>query len=154
MRIHSDRLTYRDLIAAARVARADIEMTDHDSKSRDRAFDVHLTGESRRRPNRRGQGDPDAYAATWDQWGVFLAALYERDDRLVTPYYSDASDFADRTGDRFGAPETVMESDGYHDRFVAYGWPDDAHGDHRFKFQGVPREQRCTKCSAVTRWMV
>lgn len=160
MRIHTSTLTYSNILDAAREARVWIEQqTQHGSKSHPRAFEIHLTGESRRKPNRRGAGDPDAYAATWDQWGVFLAALFAVDPDMVCgtvkhPIYASGEDFADRTGDRFGAPETVMTDDGYRDVFTSFGWPDDAHGDHTFRYQGKPGEQRCTKCSAVQRWVV
>ena len=154
MRIHSDILTNRHLIDAAAVARVDFDQwEDKGSRKRDHAFDVTLTGESRRRPNRGTSADRNhrGYAATWDQWGVFLAALFAIDPNMVTPYYADAEDFAFRTADRFGAPETEMSAAGYADVFKAYGWPADAHGDHRFDYAGTPRQFECKKCTAVQR---
>lgn len=153
MRIHSDTLTREDIRAAARVARVDFDrFDDKGSRKRSHAFDVTLTGESRRRPNGGSSGAGSDYAATWDQWGVFLAVLFETDPDMVTPYYKDAEDFADRTGDRFGAPEVEMGSGGYVEVFKAYGWPEDAHGDHTFRFAGTPRSQSCTKCTASQTW--
>ena len=136
MRFHGDNLDTAKLWVANNNAGTDMEYTEHGSKSRARAFDVHLTGSSKRRPNRRS--DPDAYAATWDQWGVFIAALFVLDRTLTIPRaYKDEREFHLRTDSRF-----------------VRGWPEDAHGDHTFRWNGVPFEQTCTKCSAVTRWVV
>lgn len=137
MRIHSDTLTSLNVYEAARIARAEVEVTSHGSRSRNHAFNVTLTGESKRRPNSGKRGAGDDYAATWDQWGVFLAMLFALDPTMVTPYYADADEFHERTSDRFDVP---------------FFWPADTHGDHTFRFAGTPREQACTKCSAVQRW--
>lgn len=153
MKIHSDVLTYADLLDAVKIARVDFGRCDEKgSRSRARGFDVTLTGESRRRPNDQGKGDRDAYAATWDQWGVFLAALFDRDPKMVTPYYEDAKDFAIKTDVRFGRALTIQTTAGTATIFQSFGWPSDAHGDHTFRFDGVPGEQSCSKCSAVRRW--
>lgn len=156
MRIHTDNLTATHLYSAALISRARLDLTMHGSKSRARAFEVRLTGESRRRPNSGTRGAGDDYAATWDQWGVFLAVLFEADPDMVVPYYASPEDYAAQTGDRFGAPEAVMGTrhgePSMVDKFVSYGWPEDAHGDHVFRFAGTPSEQSCTKCSAVKRW--
>jgi len=114
-----------------------MEFTQHGSRSRDRGFEVRLTGESKRRPNSGTRGAGDDYAATWDQWGVFIAYLFDRDPEMMTQDYADLDEFQFRTNYRFNV-------EGY--------WPSDAHGDHRFKSYGVPYRQECTKCSAVTRW--
>ncbi len=138
MRIHSDTLRVSDLNEAARIARVDMEFTTHGSRKRDHAFNVNLTGESRRRPNGGNRGaNSDAYAATWDQWGVFIAALFDVGPNASMTYYDGEQDFNYRTASRFTG--------------VGF-WPADAHGDHRFKYDGIPYEQSCTKCSAVQRW--
>lgn len=146
MRIHTDNLTTGDLMDAAKIARVEIDWTSHGSRSRDHAFEVRLTGESRRRPNSGQYGATrDAYAATWDQWGVFLAELFQRDATATIPSaYRDGEAFANHTGDRSGAPEVVMTADGYAEEFKSYGWPEDAHGDHRWEHAGRGREQSCT----------
>jgi hypothetical protein len=150
MRIHSDDLTHTDLLDAARIARVYFDrQTLHGSRSRDHAFDVILTGESKRRPNRGTSADrynPD-YAATWDQWGVFLAVLFERDNEMSVPYYDSYSAFHYQTGHRF----VLGVSDPEGDETPSH-WPSDAHGDHRFKYNGTPYERKCTKCTAVQRW--
>lgn len=137
MRIHTDTLTQLNVFEAARHARVEVDMSSHGSRKRDHAFNVLLTGESRRRPNSGKGGASDDYAATWDQWGVFLAFLFNLDPHMVTPYYADANEFHTRTSDRFD---------------VLDFWPSDAHGDHTFRWNGVPRQQDCTKCSAVQKW--
>lgn len=146
MKIHSDKITLLDLYAAAEVARVEMEYTRHGSRCRALSFDVRLTGESRRRPNRTLYSDE--YAATWDQWGVFLAVLFDTDPDMLCgssekyAAYKDRTDFQVKTNGRF-----TKIGGGWTDY-----WPADAHGDHRFKFVGVPCEQKCTKCSAVQRW--
>jgi hypothetical protein len=130
MRIHANTLTRLQVCEAARIARVDFgRLTGHGSRKRDHAFDVTLTGESRRRPNSGAGGSGDEYAATWDQWGVFLAVLFHADDSVTTGPYADAEAFGRATF-----------------------WPVDAHGDHTFRWAGVPFQQSCTKCSARFTW--
>lgn len=146
MRIHSDTLTSQDVYNAARVARATVEvLTQHGSRSRDHAFEVKLTGESRRRPNGGNYGaERDVFAATWDQWGVFLQILFDLDENLTIPRaYVDRDEYVYRTDARF------VKIGGGWDNY----WPADAHGDHTFRYAGIPYTQACTKCSAVQRWM-
>jgi hypothetical protein len=150
MRIHTDTLTTRDIFDASRIARVTFDrFTEHGSRSRKRAFDVTLTGESNRRPNNgtshQTKGGDD-FAATWDQWGVFLAVLFSRDPDMVTPYYADANEFHGQTAHRFDAEVHRTDAD------QTQWWPTDAHGDHHFKYDGTPYEQKCTKCTAVRRW--
>lgn len=148
MRIHSNTLTSQDVFAAAYEARATVEvLTEHGSRSRDHAFEVKLTGESRRRPNGGNYGaERDLYAATWDQWGVFLGILFDRDQSVTIPTaYVDAKTFDARTSYRFN-PDGNDRADG------SNFWPADAHGDHTFRYAGIPFTQACTKCSAVQRW--
>jgi len=141
MRIHSDTLTNRDLIDAANIARVEFDRwQDKGSRQRDHAFDVTLFGESRRRPNSRGNHGGN-FAATWDQWGVFLAVLFDRDPDMVTPYYDGPSDFHYKTDHRF---DTGGDVEGW--------WPHDAHGDHTWGNGGFGY-RTCTKCSAMQRWM-
>lgn len=105
MRIHSDILTSLDISAAERAAGmtgVDATVTAHGSRKRDHAFNVLLTGTSSRRPNNGRYGaDSNAFAATWDEWGMFLAALYAVDPNMDATYYADAADFHRQTGDRF-----------------------------------------------------
>lgn len=125
------------MVDAAQAARVNFtRYGEGKSRSHVRVFDVILTGESRRHQN----GGPDK-AATWDQWGVFLSVLFSRDPNAVCgtvkrPVYADMWDFEFKT----------------HGRFEGNTWPDDAHGDHTFRYSGTPYVQQCTKCTAVLRW--
>lgn len=148
MRIHSDSLTIDDLNDAMREARAyyaEGGFSTHGSRSRRRAFNVLLRGDSKRRPNGGNSGAADEYAATWDQWGVFLSVLFESDPEMTCLNYKDADDFHMKTNDRFN-PDGNDRAEG------SEYWPNDAHGDHRFEWEGVAREQKCKKCSAKVCW--
>lgn len=110
MRIHTDRLTHQDVIEAARRAgryTVNVRFTEHGSQRRDHAFNVSLTGTSSRRPNnaaggRFANGLSDAHAATWDEWGMFLAELFRRDPAAVVPkIYESGEHFRWTTGARF-----------------------------------------------------
>ena len=136
MRIHTS-ASYADVSAAARAAKAELRVTFHKSRTHDRAFEVTLRGDSKRAPNvRHPNGEK---AATWDQWGIFLAHLFEVDPDTrcggeKRPIYRDADDFYFQTDGRFDE-----------------GVPFDMHGDHRFKYHAL-FAQKCTKCTAVRRW--
>lgn len=155
MRIHvSDKVTIDTIMDAADKARVyfaeDGGFSEHKSKTHDHAFEVHLTGDSKRRPNRYSGGDD--YAATWDQWGVFLQVIFDADPNARCgsakhPVYANRGDYYYKTDWRFMDRQDE----------VAYAtepvyWPADAHGDHTFRYAGVPYENACTKCSAVKRW--
>lgn len=107
MRIHSDILTGQDIHYAMRRAGHAVQAayTEHGSRRRDHAFNVTLTGTSSRRPNsgNRGAGSYGGdYAATWDEWGMFLAELFRRDPAAVVPdIYESGEHFRWVTGARF-----------------------------------------------------
>ncbi|HEU4967238.1 MAG TPA: hypothetical protein VFT53_07270 [Candidatus Saccharimonadales bacterium] len=172
MRIHTNTLTALDLFEAARISRTGMTYADHGSRIAKRSWDVHLTGDSRRRPNRTHYSDE--YAATWDQWGVFLSVLFDRDPDALCgsgrkyAIYTDRNAFHYQTDDRFrsigivgpdvpGALAVQCDTDfdgtiGQVYRREQGYWPDDAHGDHTFRFTGTVGENQCTKCTAVRRW--
>ncbi|WIC89711.1 hypothetical protein SEA_BRAXOADDIE_89 [Rhodococcus phage Braxoaddie] len=134
MRIHSDTLTRSDLASAARVAGVAFTRCEaRGSRSRAGAFDVILTGASTRRQN----GGTD-YAATWDQWGEFLAAVFRADPRATVPnVYPSGEAFHWLTGSRYDGREYA------------------AHAQHRWNYDGenvtgVYRVYSC-KCGAVSR---
>lgn len=137
MRLHSDVITSFDLRSAAENARVGLTFTTHRSQSRNRAFEVALTGNSNRRP--QNPQSRDDYAATWDQWGTFLAYLYAIDHgnpgMIVglskRPVYSSRDNFNDVTFGRFDTGETDSPF-----------WPVDYHGDHSWNGRA------CRKCSA------
>jgi hypothetical protein len=133
MRIHTNEVLSGDIYDAAKAARVTVVRAGlHNSRIRDHAWDIALEGESRR-ATMAGTGK----AATWDQWGVFLDYLFMEDDDLTIPrVYPTRYDFDARTAYRFEDAE----------------FPVDYHGDHTFRYSGIPCEQQCTKCSARTRW--
>jgi hypothetical protein len=141
VRIHTD-ATYATIRKAAAVAQVELRKCDeHNSRTHSRAFEVSLRGDSRRRPNfYNGDG---SYAATWDQWGIFLAEIFTADKEaraggtVKAPMYADAEDFDAKTRYRFDGHGIV---------------PNDMHGDHRFQYAGIPYMQKCTKCSASFTW--
>lgn len=98
MRIHTNTLTEADIRAMVPSTAYVGKLTTHGSRSHARAFDLNLGGSGRT----GGQwGQTDGKAATWDEWGMFLAALYKADPNAKTPYYTSASHFHRVTGGRF-----------------------------------------------------
>lgn len=133
MKIHTkaDEITVRKAAELARVTFDRFEING--SRTSDHGYDVTLFGASERRSNSGGSGAGDEHAATWDQWGVFLAAVFDADPDARMTYYKDAGDFHYQTSHRFRD-----------------GWPEDAHGDHSWDF-AAPGAQTCRECSAVRR---
>lgn len=133
---------------AASGARAHVTVEQRGSRTHDHAFHVVLTGgasvHSKRRAMRPPYGASDAFAATWDQWGTFLAAVFRADQEArcgsaKRPDYADGRDFHLKTNGRFGQP----------------GLPADYHGDHSWVPGGRTEGTHCKKCSAVDlRWVV
>lgn len=98
VRIHTDSLTRAELHAAARTAGVSIiKLEERGSRKRDHAFEVALSGTS----SHRTQSDRDAYAATWDEWGMFMQALYVADDTALIGDYEEWEMFGQVTGGRF-----------------------------------------------------
>lgn len=147
MRIHTDILTTADIRDAAERAGSAVhaDYTRHGSRSRAHAFHIKLTGTSSRRPNngtggrfRDGVADSnDEHAATWDEWGMFLAELFRRDPNATIPnVYATSADFDYATDGRFDGLTPELQ-----------------HGaaGHRWQFSGIPREFECATCDAVKR---
>lgn len=147
IRTNADEQTIRNAAKLARVRFDRFKVTG--SRTHARTFDVTLFGESSRLPNggRSGgyvYGQDNDHAATWDQWGVFLNAIFDADPTSRMTYYRDAADYHWQTAARF-----------------AEGWPVDAHGDHRWEASGHPYRteagtvytQSCKRCSASKRFV-
>lgn len=111
MRLHASADVTAQTIQAATTAAGmrgvHATATRHGSRTHAQAWEVSLTGTSSRRPNSgRGGADGDDYAATWDEWGMFLAALYAVDPTMRAgsgkhPAYVNAEDFHAITRGRF-----------------------------------------------------
>lgn len=140
MRIHcSNDVTETVIRDAASKAQVTLETSsEHGSKSRDHAWEIHLSGNSRRRGNGK-----DYFAATWDQWGVFLGYIFDADPQARCWAYSWEGDFHFKTMGRFNE----LERDDV---------PLDH--DHRWQYSGIPYHQSCQKivdgeiCDAWQRW--
>ena len=102
------------------------------SKQRARSFDVTLTGSSNSRQN---FGEDNA--ATWDEWGALIGAIYVFDPTAVwggtskRPVYMDAAHFHWLTNDRF------RDGDIPQDTHPRHGW-----------IQNDRMWWECKKCSA------
>ena len=115
---------------AARRAGVQMDCEQRGSRTHDRAFNVRLEGSSRRR-NASNTGQ----AATWDEWGVFLVSIFDRDPdarcgSAKHPTYANGLDFHIRTDGRFASD------------FVPC--------DHNWTFSGEPMISVCSHCG--TRW--
>jgi hypothetical protein len=136
MRIHLSALSHVDVNAALALSQTYAEKWEwHGSRRRPHALEITLRGNSKRRPNYgTGPRTDDGYAATWDQWGVFLAKLFEVDPTITCDYYADADEFHTRTAGRFEDLSVIPPLD----------------HDHAWKFVGV-RTYAC-KCGATRTW--
>jgi len=99
MRLHTDMLDRRDVLDALSRARSagkvtwSVDFTTLDSRGsrkRDHAFEVRLDaaeGDGHRRTNSGNRGAGEYFAATYDEWGWFIAALFVMDpDAIFGPY--------------------------------------------------------------------
>jgi hypothetical protein len=73
------------------------------SRSRTRAFDIKLAcatkykNDGRRRANSGNHGSAYRYTATYDEWGFFIAEIFERDPEAVFGNYNGRDDFENQT---------------------------------------------------------
>lgn len=106
------------------------------SRTHPRKFAVRLTG-SGYRVNSGNRGAGDLIGATWDEWGLFLAHVFDADPgaRAGAPPYNGRNHYHAVTGYRFAGQ--VM--------------PADTHRRHRWTRDGA-RRQRCTGCTASIDW--
>lgn len=118
MRVHSDHLTTNDFMVALKAEKDAGRiagtvgfkvLSAHGSKSRNGAIEFQLEswdkveGDGRRQGNSGAYGAGENYAATYDEYGWLLAAIYRMDIWAVcgspsNPVYADSDDFADKTG--------------------------------------------------------
>jgi hypothetical protein len=100
MRIHANNLLQSDIGAAAQAAGVMVvSMDEKGSRSRKRAFEVALSGSGAHRSQWGGMAHP---AATWDEWGIFLAHIFAADpDAIVPRVYESAEHFHWVTGSRY-----------------------------------------------------
>lgn len=100
MKIHSDTLTWseiRDATKARGMRGVYVDKLDlKGSRQRKRRWDVTLSGNSSSLQN-FGENQ----AATWDEWGIFIEALFTLDPDAVIGQYESLTDFRRKTGARF-----------------------------------------------------
>lgn len=101
MRLHSDTLTERDLYAALPDG-VHANITQKGSRKRARAFEVTLyvldkDDLHRRYGNSGGYGASTDVAATWDEWGIWMARLYVLDQEALIGWYHDPAHFVAQT---------------------------------------------------------
>lgn len=139
MRIHTS-LTEKEMKDVIKAAGAPIcfaTLEQHGSRTHARAFEVALAGTSTTRSQKNW-----TQAATWDEWGAFLAALYADDinarcgGSIAYPVYRDAEHFHYSTGSRF-VP-----------RLAGSYLPVDTHPRHNWEYRSS-KGFACTKCSAT-----
>ena len=102
MRLHTNGIEHADTIRNAMRSAAgnapDVSVTsvtEHGSRTHRKAFEVALQGHGSR--HRKNNASNTGKAATRDDWGWFLAALYAIDGDMVAGPYKDRSDFARQT---------------------------------------------------------
>jgi hypothetical protein len=95
MRINAgSKLTANDVYEAARVAREHGQDFHIEELAVSPRGAITFYGESfsgKRRVNRQGRSD--AYAATWQAWGWFIAELFNRDPNATIGYYKGVRHF-------------------------------------------------------------
>lgn len=104
MKVWSDTLTRADLYACLPADVGIGEMRElRNPRKRARGWDLHLEGYGTRHTRRRNTGQygaaSSAYfnAATWDDHGVWMAALYEIDPDAAIAWYDNRADFYAKT---------------------------------------------------------
>lgn len=136
MRIHTSASEMQFQQAARKAGVSFARFGRHGSRSRSHAFDVILEGSS----GRRGNGG-DHEAATWDEWGIFLAEVFRADPDAKCWAYDGAEHFRWVTGARF---DTLTRAE--------------QHARHKWIPQGCAATgayavSEC-RCGALQRWML
>lgn len=107
MRIHTNKLWHHDLLnIAERVEGITFSSTPEvfNSCSHDRAYEIRLTGSSKYAPRNL----PGHKAATYEQWGKFIARIFAYEPDAKVGYYKNAEHFHDVTKDEFRLSYSLM----------------------------------------------
>jgi hypothetical protein len=145
MRIHTNLTSTEINTLTYGIDGVDIEWTEHGSRSRARAFDLHLVAverKGRRRSNSGHYGAGYDYAATWDEWGIVFARLFALDPEADCYAYHGAADYHFKTAQRFAGFGELSQ-------LAASGrwvFPSDvpfpnAHDQHRWTYNRAQSEQ-------------
>lgn len=109
MNIHSNTVDYFGIMRAASAAGCSAEVEEFQSRSASNGFRVYLSGSSPRAQNRCNAHGYRDQAATWDEWGMFFAALYLIDPSVIVgssrknAIYSGVRNFDLKTEHRFAS---------------------------------------------------
>lgn len=106
MKLHTDTVTVSHVYAAAehasQVSGGTVTVTRaRIVGSRSRAFGIDVALEGDGTLGRKRNASNTGIAATWSQWGHFLAAVYAQDPAGKFGPYADADDFHTRTNDAY-----------------------------------------------------
>ena len=116
MKLHTDTLTRTDLRLilkaekkAGRIADTVFfkVLTEHGSRFRRGSLEIQLAsptkdvGDDRRTGRGGSHANGDGYAATFEEWGYLLAAVFSADEIALAGPYSGAFDFDAKTGGKF-----------------------------------------------------
>lgn len=140
MRLHSNTITPEHIANAAQRAHVTVPvLRKHGSKKRARAFEIQLSGNG----ITGGQfGSLDYRSATWDEWGIFLAALYTQDPNMVAgTAYLNREHFEWSTANRYDAlaPESQCKRHKWENAGTSIG--------------GAYSVAECARCGAYRRWV-
>lgn len=119
MKLHSDKLTRTDVVEALTMSQkaglidqaVGFEiLEERGSRSHSHAFEVQLgwygnkvKGDGRRFKNTGKGGADSVYAATYDEWGQFIAELMERDHNATFGTYKGYQGFHEATRFQYGS---------------------------------------------------
>lgn len=143
MKIHTNELDTTDIWSAIEDANRNLESEEGivpifaerleyaGSRSHEYAFDIVLSGDSSRNAMHK-----EFKSATWDQWGEFIAGLYERESGILMPLYVSRKHFHYTTTGRF-----------------ALGGNFEYHRKHKWTRTGggAPDMSQCSGCGALHR---
>ena len=100
MRIHTNELMSGDFMnLAEHIDEIEIAVLDSGlgSRSHDRAYEIRLVGSSKYAPRNM----PGCKAATYREWGRFLALVFKYDPSAKCGGYKNVEDFDAKTGGEF-----------------------------------------------------
>lgn len=112
MRIHTDAIQRGDLFSALPDGPFSLDVSDHGSRKRAKAFEAKLSyiggkkkGDGRRQTNSGTYGATGELAATYDEWGEWIAKLYRIDPAAIIGPYSSREHFHERTEYKYASLE-------------------------------------------------
>jgi hypothetical protein len=108
MRIHTDILTTKELHETLPAGVSLFNCSIYGSRSRARAYEVTLRGHETRHTKHPADVNSNlGYAATHDDWGWWLAALYVIDPNMIAGPYKSRDDFNRQTASAYVTEDVV-----------------------------------------------